>query len=256
MPVTYPFDTTGKASSNLIKNELHPVTEANYKNYYYIIPNLSPFYAEGLIVKLQTSGGPVNLVEGIDYYLSLPFIGGTRSIGKPLYGSIVFNLTTYQGIVEIDYQTLGGEWIADKNYVLTFMAEKVYNPRTTFWDTVTNIQNTFPPINHPLDYDDISGQGDIVNAIHELSTAIIGRPNSAADILIIKDQILQILNTLDLQQTEINNQNDKIDRIPEIIANSIPTATSSDIAQLRMVPKYVTLDQVIKLINMTSPSFN
>jgi hypothetical protein len=55
MAVLYPFDPTGMAADNLVFEEPHAVTEAHYRDYHFIIPDVAPFYAEGLVITLAGS---------------------------------------------------------------------------------------------------------------------------------------------------------------------------------------------------------
>jgi len=189
MPVAYTFDPTGLLSDNLVTGELHAVNELNHKDRFYIVPKFAPFFIDDFVLLLQESNGWRTLAEGVDFYFTLPFIAGTRSIGKPLYGGIALNINDVSGVVSLSYRTLGGSWVADQNYVLTFLAQRAYNPRVTYWDTVTNVQDTFPPINHTVAYDDIKGQGDVVESLDGIIRAIVDRPNNDLRILIMEQEI-------------------------------------------------------------------
>lgn len=161
----YPYDPTGLASTNLVQNEQHTTTEANFRDYLFIVPQYAPFFAEGLIVQLNTGTDTVTLIEGEDYSPALVFVGATRSLGKPVYGAISLNNTNLIGIVSITYQTLGGEWVADQQQVLVNLSEMNYNPRLTIWDNVTNVTNEFPPNQHYNDVANAYGMVELVNAI-------------------------------------------------------------------------------------------
>lgn len=204
MPITYPFDNTGESPENRIINELHPITEANYKHYYFIVPKFAPYFAKNIVIKLREPDGSLKILdENIDYYLVMPFTGASRSLGLPLYGGVVFNLNYRSGIVEVDYNTLGGEWVADSNYVLNFLATKAYNPRSIYWDQVTNIQNTFPPNLHNVDYDDITGQGEIIKAISDIEKAITQRPFHDVELLTLRTDLNLAMNKIDALQTRL-----------------------------------------------------
>lgn len=177
--IVYPFDPTGRASTNYIVEEQHIVTEANYRDYFFIVPKFAPFYADRLVVKHHNLNEVRTLVEGSDYYLALNYLGATRSIGQPIYGAISLSSLINIGIITISYQTLGGPWCADIQYVLEILAEKHYNPRLVVWDQVTNVQETFPPINHTQDFETLAGYEELIEAIVQVSETIADSESQA-----------------------------------------------------------------------------
>lgn len=176
LPV-YPFDPTGTATSNLITNEQQPVQSFNYENFYLIVPQLAPFFTTNLQIQYSDPLTPLKtLVEGVDYNLVLPYWGATRSIGLPVYGGILIQNTTYTGTVSLQYQTMGGIWVADRSYVLTNLAQQLYNPRSVIWDVLTNVQQIFPPINHDLDISNVYGLDTLLQKLDDIAASIANRP--------------------------------------------------------------------------------
>jgi hypothetical protein len=182
MPASYPLDTTGLNSASLVENEVHTLTEVNANPYRLIVPTYAPFYLDHLEVEHIASNGTITtLVEGVHYNLSLIYLAASRSIGKMLYGSIVINTNFLNGVINLKkYQTLGGSWTADPNYVLSSIAAQVYNPRITAWDNVTNVQAIFPPINHDQNLDYVFGYQDLINALQQITTQIAAGPSSTS----------------------------------------------------------------------------
>lgn len=176
----YPFDTTGTLESNLIVGEFQTLTKPNKYDYYVIIPYRGPFYAESLIVKFNGN----ELTENVDYYPCLHYLGASRSIGKPIYGGIHFP-SLIGGTIEITYQTIGGDWVIDSNKVLENLATMVYNPRTIVYDEVTATPSCFPPVIHPIDYNDVTGQGDVITALEGIINAVINRPSDSNAAIIL-----------------------------------------------------------------------
>jgi hypothetical protein len=174
MPI-YALDTTGLNLANRVSSEQHTLSEVQSNNSGLIIPYYAPFYVDNLVVSKFINGNIVTLDEGVDYNLVLPFIGASRSIGKMLYGGIAFTNFT-EGTPMITYQTLGGSWVADPSYVLNQLATLLYNPRVVTWDVVTNVQQTFPSINHSLAISDTYGYEDLISTVEQLSQAIINKP--------------------------------------------------------------------------------
>ena len=174
--VSYPLDTTGISPDNLVPNELHTVTEVNATTYNLLVPVFAPFYIDNLKIEHVLMDGTIReLVPDFDYYPALPYIGASGSIGKMIYGAVSINTTLANGTIRFTYQTLGGDWCADRDYVLEALANKVYNPRTTVWDIITNKQQLFPPINHDQNLDYVYDSGEMINGLNEIADAILQR---------------------------------------------------------------------------------
>lgn len=181
MPATYPLDTTGLNPACLVTDELHTLTEVNANPYRLIVPTFAPFYLDNLELEhIDDLGQATPLIEGLHYGLSLIYLAGSKSIGKMLYGAISINANFLNGTINLKkYQTIGGNWTADSNYVLASIAAQVYNPRVTAWDNVTNVQTIFPPINHDHTLDYVYGYQDLITAIQGIGAQIAAGPNQS-----------------------------------------------------------------------------
>lgn len=170
--VMYSFDPNGLNPANIVPEERYQLTEANFRDYYYVVPRYAPFLEDDIVVKLYENMDSLvplrTLTKGLDYQLVLKYHGASRAIGKPVYGGISLVMSHYSGTVGVSYRTIGGDWCADRNHVLSVLAERAYNPRITYWENVTNVQVTFPPVNHPMDFDRVFGQEQLINAINLL----------------------------------------------------------------------------------------
>lgn len=180
--VSYEFDPNGLNPANIVPEERFQITEANFRDFHFVIPTFSPFLTSDFVVKFYTNPEdtiPAKVMtEGLDYQFVLSYHAATRSIGKPVYGGISISAIRFSGTVGISYRTIGGEWIANKNYVLQVLAEKAYNPRIAYWDEVTNVQQMFPPVNHPMDFDKVYGQQELIQAIDRLRNDIAANRNA------------------------------------------------------------------------------
>lgn len=235
MPVTYPFDPTGLANTNIIVDEIHTLTEINANPYRILIPEFAPFYLGNLQVKHVDQGGITSLLtEDVDYTICLPYIGATRSIGQMIYGGITINNDQLQGLIKITYRTLGGEWTADANYVLNVLAETVYNPRITVWDVVTNKPSLFPPINHDQSMDYVFGHQDLIDSINNLADQVLQGPSAANGFV---QHILDENNPHQVTKDQVGLGN---------VAN-LPLATDAEVDNLDPVDKYFTVRQLMLL---------
>lgn len=176
----YLLDLTGSNPDNLVTNEIHTVTESNYRDYFFIVPIYSPFYVDNFQLIAIIDNVEEELQEGIDYNFALPYIAGIRSTGKMLYGAVTLNNINISAILKMRYQTLGGDWVVNRNHVLWVLAEKAYNPRTTIWDEVTDKPGIFPPIPHYQDYQNFYGTEELINALDRIRDELIEhRDNSS-----------------------------------------------------------------------------
>lgn len=181
MTVTFPLDLSGIAPTNLIDLELHSVNEAQFRDYYFIVPQLAPFYVDNFQLSLVNGQDTVQLTEDVDYSFVLPYVTGTRHTGKQMYGAVTLHNPTMNGILRLKYQTVGGDQVADRLTVLSTLADKAYNPRTTIWDILTNVPNAFPPVPHYQDYDDFKGQEAVVQKLAEVRDAILANSSLTSE---------------------------------------------------------------------------
>lgn len=191
----YPEDLTGSAPTHLVTNEVHQVNSAHIQDHHFIIPIYAPFYVDDFIATLQVPPNPpVTLVEDVDYSFAIPYVTGTRVTGKAMYAAIILHNINQQqhqhGIVTLQYRTLGGDHVIDRNYVIQWLADRAYNPRIIIWDVITNSPAAFPPRPHYNDYDDFYGQEEVVTKLEEIRQAILGLPGN---IQVFIDQLLQQL---------------------------------------------------------------
>ena len=197
MAVAYPLDLSGVAPSNLIVDELHSVNEAQFRDYFFIVPQLAPFYVDNFSLSIISGSNTLVLREDVDYSFALPYLAGTRSTGKQMYGAVTLNNLDMNGILKMTYQTVGGDQVADRLTVLSMLADKAYNPRTTVWDVLTNVPNAFPPTPHYQDYEDFKGQEAVVEKLAEVRDAILA--NSS----LTSDKLTQFLNDFNQGQSAV-----------------------------------------------------
>lgn len=170
--ISYQFDPTGLLQANRITGEQHAVTEANFRNYFFIVPLFAPFFADNITITHTHQGLTKTLDLDVDYYCSLPFLSATRSIGKNVYGAIALNNLNTVGIITLNYNTLGGNWCANQQLVLERFAEHSYNPRITTWEQIVNLPTAFPVINHEWDIRTLIGHTELIDAIYAIRDAI------------------------------------------------------------------------------------
>lgn len=200
MPTTYPFDPTGTQTSNRIIGEQHIITPVNYKDYSFVVPRLAPLFATNLIITFKDQdNNTVTLVEGVDWYLSHWFISASRACSKPIYGSISFLNRTLNGVVTLNYNTIGGDWTIDEHLIAQIMADRVHNPRETSWDSVAELPYSFPVIDHEWDLVDMVGMSEVVDELNNIRNAILATTEGG-----IEQHILDYNNPHRLNAAHVN----------------------------------------------------
>jgi len=190
--ITYPLDLSGSSSSSYVTNELHTVQSSMIRDYNLIVPNFAPFFANNFVATITSGNNTRELVEDVDYSLTLAYVTGTRTTGKPMYGAMTVHNLPLNGIISISYQTIGGNQVADRLAVLTLLAEKSYNPRVTIWDILTGIPQHFPPTPHYQDYEQFFGQEEVVFGLNEIRDAILQNSSLTREVI---EEFLLAINT-------------------------------------------------------------
>ena len=235
MPISYPLDTTGVNPTNLIEDEIHTLTEINDFTYRIIIPTFAPFYLDNLVLEHVSPSNVVTvLTKDVDYVVCLTYESASRSIGKMLYGGLTINTELLNGTIKVTYQTLGGDWTADAQYVLEAIAESNYNPRITIWDIVTNKPNQFPPINHDNQIDTTYGYQELLDKLQELITTVANNPNSSTPLI----AHLAANNPHGVNKTDVGLSN----------VENYAIATDQEVMDKDLLNKYVTLRQMVSFL--------
>lgn len=170
----YPFDPTGTMLANRIPGEQQIISPPNFKDYYFIVPKMAPFFGgPELVITVKDLGNRTRVLkEGVDYYLTHRFIAASRATAKPIYGSITFLDKELAGVVTFTYQTIGGIWTLDEAQILEILSNNLRNPRITSWDTVAEVPTLFPVIDHEWNLVDMVGASEVVEAIDGIVDAL------------------------------------------------------------------------------------
>lgn len=170
----YPFDPTGTAATNSIKKESQVLTAGNFRDYHYLIPRFAPFFETSLVVRHRRLNGTTRvLTRGVDYYTANKFRDASLACAREIYGSISFLDTNLAGVIEIDYQTIGGIWNITEEKISEILSEELRNPRIIAWEQIVDLPARFPIIDHEWDLADMTGMKDVKVAVDEVAAAIL-----------------------------------------------------------------------------------
>jgi hypothetical protein len=167
----YPFDPTGVAPTNKIVGERQTISPPDWTDFYFICPTATPYFASSLVLTLVATGR--QLIEGVDYNPTHRFYDASLQCASPVYGSITFLDKTLSGVIEMNYQVLGGDWTLNSDEIATILANTLMDPRITTWEEVVDLPYQFPPVSHPWDIVDMVGASDIVTALNNMVTALL-----------------------------------------------------------------------------------
>lgn len=167
----FPLDLSGEQASNLIRDEEHTLTVNNGYERQMVVPVLAPFYGDGLQIKLISSGLVTKIARlGIDYLPICEFQQMGKACAKRIYGAIGFLNNSFEGTIRITYQTLGGDFVLDRNELYAKLADRIANPRQVQWSTVVGLDTFYPAAAHDhLADTDLVGMSSIVTTISSLA---------------------------------------------------------------------------------------
>jgi len=171
--IVYPFDPTGVAATNLVQGEVQILTKPSFRDFHFVVPNFGPYFANSLQLSIKDLNGNSRILSpGTDWQPSHKFYRASLQCMSGVYGSISFMDLELAGQLTMSYQSLGGQWVVEQNTIASILMNRLYNPRTAYWEQVTNYPVEFPPIDHQWDVKDMIGMSDVVISIRDLITAL------------------------------------------------------------------------------------
>lgn len=176
----YPFDPTGTLASNKIVGERQAISAPQHTRFYVIIPEAGPFFRTGHKLIHHPSGR--TLVEGVDYALTHRFHDASLACGKPIYGSYTLNDHSMGGVIELEYQSLGGPWTLSDAKIIEILENNLTNPRTTTWEMIADPPHEFPVVDHPWELTDLVGASAVVEKLNAIEDAIRDSAAGANDL--------------------------------------------------------------------------
>lgn len=175
MAVSYPYDPSGVASTNLIVDELHSVQPpSDITHASFIVLHAAPFFMEGVEVYTGKNKSGTRLIPNVDYIYTHKFVAGTQYLGRIIYGGIMFTNQNYTGNVYVTYQTLGGDFTVNDVAIIERITNEVYSDvRFVTWDQIQGVPSAFPPDAHQHTVNDIKTLDDVHLALENIAAAIL-----------------------------------------------------------------------------------
>lgn len=213
--VAYDYDPTGRSPDNFIPREPHLLTEINDRSKRTLVLKFSPFYRNNFLLEHRDVEGKYSvLAEGIDYDLSLRYLGASDALGIPVFGGVTIHTSFISGTLLVSYQTIGGKWTGDRELVLENLASAVFNPRIGSWDAITNVPEVFPPSPHQQPIETFKGFDELIAIMNRLTNKL-GQPVPPS--LLYQEQTLRILTAYEGLSRRLETAEDEIRRLNQLL---------------------------------------
>lgn len=208
--VRYPFDKTGKASTNLVLKETRTVDHELNRAW---APAGGAFYGDSLRMRNSDTGLP--LYVGQDYVLLYPDPENTAKLGMPVYS--LLSLTNKKIInVDYDYQVVGGDVSFSIPAIQQMLNDLMQDNRVVVWDNIWGKPVTFQPSPHLHDAStDLVGLEYMVLALEELSR-VIGQGDVASHDMLydyINRVLAQLIRLEDKEQADYDEHQRQLDAL-------------------------------------------
>ncbi len=167
---TYQLDITGLLVANRVKREKHTLTPKNGRDRQMVVPTYAPFFGDGLVVEYIGPGNQmVKAREGVDYLAVYQFQDLSQITTTPVHGAVGFLNLGLTGTIYLSYNTLGGNFVSNRNELYVALMDRILNPRQIEFASIIDLPSYFPVSQHKHD-----AQNDLVGfnrAITALTTA-------------------------------------------------------------------------------------
>ena len=138
-----------------------------------IIPRCAPFFARDFKIRLK--GSTTDLVfENGDYSFVYPYMNFIQNYNNLCYGGVLIHKVSGPTDYEIDYDTIGGQFVLDDVNYASLVGNVLENPRTINFDQIINFPTEFPPDPHDHPAMDTFGYLDMMTWMKSYLDALTG----------------------------------------------------------------------------------
>lgn len=170
--ISYPFNPWGDLEDAHVSGEVQTLTPAQGKNYVTIYPRAAPFHS--LSMKIKVKGQNSYLIKGQDWIPSNFYNGFTRNFKVGIFGSITFLNVDAPKDVELEYDTVGGEFVLDDQAYATLVANLLTNDRYIDWSQIVDAPTEYPPAPHAHPAGDTYNYSDFIEVMTGIWQATSG----------------------------------------------------------------------------------
>lgn len=188
----YPYNPAGTDATCVVRERY--ALSSNNNTYRCIVPELAPFFKVGL--KITKHPGAAPLREGKDYRLGGRYNDVDMIANSELYGVIEFINPETLGEIEIEYSTIGANFVQANNKILTYLVNYLIDPAVTHWESILDRVTDFPMVDHRQHWADFVNKQYIANSIDGIEKAIRVKSaqNDTLSVAYLNNRITQLEN--------------------------------------------------------------
>lgn len=165
-PLSRPLDLVGDKEINLIRNEVHKVTDASDRIF---VPVYGPFYYESLEIVNTVTGK--KLRKGEDYK-ALHLLNEISTISTKEVYAVIYLTKQELSEVSIQYRVPGGKYTDLSELYIDMIKNYGGYRKPIYWSEILNLPDESPVVPHKHDIMDLINVGDLVDALDLVINAI------------------------------------------------------------------------------------
>ncbi len=188
LTLVYQLDTTGTNPDNKITDEVHTLSTKRVRT---IAPIHNPFFKDSVVIKDTANN---RILQDTEYrFYSLQQLASAK-YGKEIYNIVLITNTSVSSNISITYQTLGGEYNRSFDGIKELIEQLYDDNRPVSWPNISDVPESFDPLLHLHNVNDLIGFEYVVAALERLRTVTMTKALLLADdVLKIYDAKLQDL---------------------------------------------------------------
>lgn len=194
-----------------------------------VIPLASPLFSRNFKIRLKESGRELSMERG-EFSFLYPFGDFIKKYNRLVYGAIQINNVTQPTDFEIDYDTIGGDFVLNDIAYAEALANTLTSPRTIDWSEITNLPTEYPPDPHEHPASDTMNYGDLIVWMHSYLDAVTNTNNSLTVIGLLQEHLdaglkdahkatLEDLGITHLKDWAMGESNDVTGNSTELLVN-------------------------------------
>lgn len=183
---TYPWNPFNDMTSNEVKAELVNVQPS--PNGSIVIPRCAPFFTRDVKIRLKSSGRELDMKNG-EYSFLYPFAGFINKYSQLCYSGIIIHNVTEPSNFELDYTTIGGDFVLDDAAYAEALASTLTAPRRADWSDLTNVPAVWPSDPHDHPASDTFNYSDMIVSLQSYIDAITGTGNPDSVLKLLTDHM-------------------------------------------------------------------
>lgn len=202
VPVKYPLDLKGNATTNKVDNEQYQLAAGNLR---VLVPRYGAFYTES--TRLIDGNTNRELVRGTDYKPTLMYLQPTRQTGLSVHQMIVITDPTASSNILFSCQYLGGEYSYCYDAIVQMIEALHLDDREVWFNNIIGLPDSWNPAPHLHDAGDVYGFEYLVAAMERLRVAVqLGSAPAAKEFFDYTDnQIAQVNANVEALQQAIGS---------------------------------------------------